>query len=54
MLSQRSEEAKLAYNEAKKETRYRMRIAMNEEWIRLGKEIKVALIIGLVTGTGQY
>ena len=41
MLSQQSEEAaKLAYHEAKKEAKCRVRKAKNEEWIRLGKEME--------------
>ena len=37
MLNQGSEEAKLAYNEAK-EAKMRVRKVKNEEWIRLGEE----------------
>ena len=40
LLSQQSEEAKLAYHEAKKEAKCRVRKAKNEEWIRLGKEME--------------
>ena len=40
LLSHQTEEAKLAYNEAKKETKCRVRKAKNEEWIRLGKEME--------------
>ena len=39
LLSQGSEEAKLAYNEAK-EAKMRVRKAKNEEWTRLGEEME--------------
>ena len=35
-----SEEARLAYNEAKEEAKVRVRKAKNEEWIRLGEEME--------------
>ena len=40
MLNHQTEEAKLAYNEVKKEAKCRVRKAKNEEWIRLGKEME--------------
>ena len=40
LLSQQTKETKLAYNEAKKEAKCRVRKAKNEEWIRLGRKWK--------------
>ena len=40
LLNQGSEEARLAYNEAKKEAKVRVRKAKNYEWIRLGEEME--------------
>ena len=40
LLNQGSEEARLAYNEATKEAKVRVRKAQNEEWIRLGEEME--------------
>ena len=40
LLNQGSEEAKIVYNEAKREARSRVRKAKNDEWIRLGEEME--------------
>ena len=40
LLDQGSEEAKAAYNEAKKKAKMRVRKAKNEEWTRLGEEME--------------
>lgn len=40
LLNQGSEEAKLAYNEAKKEAKSRVKKAKNDEWIRLGEQME--------------
>ena len=40
MLNHGSKEARLAYNEAKKEAKGRVRKVKNEEWIRLGEEME--------------
>lgn len=39
MLSQDSEEARIAYKEATNEAKSSIRRAKNEEWIRLGEEM---------------